>query len=549
MADEQESPLTQSSDYDSMIGYWTMVNAILAGAEALRATAAGNVAGPQVPYGNLSQLKRGGYAGESPYLPRFPRETTADYDCRRRKAFLTNIYGDISGNLASKPFSKECTVADDTDARIKQMTEENVDGLGNNLHVFAGTVFKTALDKGITWIMVEFTKVPPSSTLADERNMGAGPYWVHVPAENLIAVYSNFINGREIIFHARISEPSTELVGYTEVTYNRVRELTRDPIFDAKGNIIGYGPAMWAIKEEVTDKDAITGKEKATWIIKDSGLITLGFIPLVPLIIGRRIGKTWRVDPALRDLAFMQIKLFQKESNFDTICDLTAFPMLAGNGVNPRRDQETGNIIPEITVGPHAVLFAEMDGEGHAGSWNYIGPPADCLTFLETSSEKYRGEMRDLGMQPLTAANLTVITTANISMKAHSALQRWTLALKDALEQALKFTSIWLGQKTSPEVVVHMDFGVDLEGGKNVDGVLKAEAQGLISKKEGAMELQRLGVLRDDYDYEEDQIQLADEQANNTLTPEAPIVARNGQPIPPMPPPPPNRPPPLQAVK
>jgi hypothetical protein len=44
--------------------------------------------------------------------------------------------------------------------------------------------------------------------------------------------------------------------------------------------------------------------------------------------------------------------------------------------------------------------------------------------------------MRNLGRQPLATANLTVVTTANVSMKAHSAVQAWALLLKDALEQA-----------------------------------------------------------------------------------------------------------------
>ena len=37
-------------------------------------------------------------------------------------------------------------------------------------------------------------------TRAEEKQIGARPYWVHVPAENLIAVYTDQINGKEEVY-------------------------------------------------------------------------------------------------------------------------------------------------------------------------------------------------------------------------------------------------------------------------------------------------------------------------------------------------------------
>jgi hypothetical protein len=54
--------------------------------------------------------------------------------------------------------------------------------------------------------------------------------------------------------------------------------------------------------------------------------------------------------------------------------------------------------------------------------------------------------MRNLGRQPLATANLTVVTTANVAMKAHSAVQAWALTLKHSLELAWTYTCKYLNQ-------------------------------------------------------------------------------------------------------
>ena len=529
-----EDPSKPSSDHAHDAHFWKVASDILGGAETMRAVSTDGHVGEaarqfeNVPTQRFASLQ--GFGAMSPYLPKLPNEDWSDYDRRRMNAFFTNIYGDISNNLSSKPFSKTCELAPETSADLKKLST-NIDGLGNNLHVFARDTFKTSMDKGITWILCEYNKVPANATLADEREMGARAYWVHIPSERLLAVYSKFLNGVEIIFHARISEPATELVGYDEVVLNRVREMNREPIVDeATGMITGFGPATWQLLEEDIEKDKLTGRQTSTWEVIDEGDITIGIIPLVPVILGKRVGTSWRVEPPLRDLAYMQVKLFQMESNLDSIKELTAFPMLSGNGIDGK-DHE-GKVI-KVPVGPRSVLFAPPNNSGSAGNWTFIEPAAQSLTFLQADIEKHKTEMRDLGYQPLTASNLTVITTANVSIKAHSAVQAWALMLKDALEQAWKVTVMWLKKPvgTEPVVNVHTDFGVDMESGSESATLIQLEAAGVISKKLLFEEEKRRGILADDVDYEKDQEQLATEQANNVMQPEKQIDPITGMPV------------------
>ncbi|HQS92971.1 MAG TPA: hypothetical protein PK934_18205, partial [Polaromonas sp.] len=84
---DKPDPSAPSSDYSAMAPYWGMVSAILGGAPAMR-----------------SACKN--------YLPQFENEGDKDYKIRVEHAPFTNIYADISRNLASKPFSKETVLAE-----------------------------------------------------------------------------------------------------------------------------------------------------------------------------------------------------------------------------------------------------------------------------------------------------------------------------------------------------------------------------------------------------------------------------------------------------
>ena len=532
---KKSQPDAHSSDYDACEPLWRKVSDVLAGVEAMRRVSyGGQVGGPAIPLQNVpdQQFSQGrGIEIESPYLPRFPNETYADYDRRRRNAFLTNVYADISSSLASKPFAKTCELAEDSPPHLVDLSE-NVDGLGNNLHVFSAELFRDALDRGISWILVDYTRVPPGATAADERTLGARPYWIHVRPEQLIAVYSHFVRGQEIVYHARVEECSAILEGYDEKQVRRVRVFEREPQKDATGEISDYGDATWKLLEEVRTEHG--DKVDIDWVEVGSGRLAIGVIPLIPLILGKRENVTWRVAPPLRDLVYMQIKLFQMESNLDSIKELTAFPMLAANGISLTRgvtgaDGVTTNVQVKVPVGPRGVLAAPPDGNGNHGQWSFIEPAGSSLTFLQSDIEKYETAMRELGMQPLTTANLTVVTTANVSVKVHSVSQKWSLALKDCLEQAWKVTAQWLRQTFEPTVLVHVPPPVRLGSESDKDWLLKAEGQGVISPQTTREQAKSLGVLSDDYDESLEDERLASHQEGQQLQPEKRIDPITGK--------------------
>jgi hypothetical protein len=489
-SDPQKGPDNPSSDYKAMKPYWDMIEAINGGAETMRA------------------------AGEL-YLPKFPEESVEDYRLRRRFAPFTNIYRDTSRNLASKPFGREAKLKDGAPQQFIDLCED-IDGQNNSFHVFASTTFQHGLDKAIDWILVEYTKAPlPSDgrarSIKEEKTAGLRPYWVHIPAERLIAAYSDMIDGEEHFIHARIREDIVERNGWEETTKCRVRVFDRKKLgIDPETGKPIYAPATYQVFEKQIDPNTKTD----VWVsIEGPSPVTIGVIALVPFMTGKRKGSSWRVGPPLRDIAYLQIEEYQQESNLKSVMELTCYPMLAANGVMLMAPGEHGPS-PRVPSGPRAVLFADRDNAGNHGTWEIIEPNSESLKTLIAQLEATQKNIRDLGMAPLTQTNLTVITTANVAAKAQSQLQAWALALKDALEQAFVYTGMWLNiDAKDPEVDIYTDFGVELGDDTDIVNVLKAHEDGVLSEQSAIEELKRRAFLSENLDVEEEKKRLAADRA------------------------------------
>lgn len=469
------TPDTPSSDHAAMASYWEMVDTILAGADAMRRSAK--------------------------YLPQFPKEGDPDYKYRRENAKFTNIFRDLVEGLAAKPFAKELGLVDaKASDQIKKLAED-IDGRGNHLHVFAGNLFFDGIARGIGWIFVDHSKVPEGATRAQEKAIGARPYWVYVPATKLLAAYTDMIDGEEQFVHVRFREDEVRRKDFEEETIERVRVLNREPLIDEAGTATGYGPATY----ELWEKGAGSNGKTAAWSVVDSGPIAIGIIALVPFLTGRRVDGTWQVLPPMKDCAFLQVEHYQQETNLKYARDMTCFPMLAGNGVTPEIDPATGQ--PRVApVGPKAVLYAPMGQDGRHGEWKFIEISASSLQFLEGSIDKTERQLRELGRQPLTAetGNLTVVTTAFAAQKGNSAVQAWAINLKDSLEQAFAYTCMWLKDSSEPEVSIHTDFAIEAQAGEELDAVLTLMERGDISREAGLNEMKRRNVLSPEYDAEAD---------------------------------------------
>jgi hypothetical protein len=480
--EERDNPSTRSSDYVAMQPFWEQVAALS---------------------GGITTMRKGG----EKYLPKFPSETDHEYKQRLGTAKFTNIYSDIVENLSARPFGDPVTVADASSSELVEFSED-VDGKGNNLHRFAADVFQNGISKGLDWVLVDYvnSNLPPNASVAEERAAGVRPIWRRYGASDVIAVYSAQVGGKEEFVHARFLETSVQRDGFAEVSKDRIRVLDREDLGNGR-----YGLATWTLYERQKGRD---GKEN--WVvIQGPTALTVGFIPLVPFVTGKRQGSSWRVRPPMKDAADLQVDLYQQENGLKNAKTLTAFPMLAADGVDPPIGDD-GNLA-HLEVGPSTVLFGGA-GEGGGGSWKYVEPAATSLRFLADDIKDCIQQLRELGRQPLTAqsGNLTRITTAVAAEKANSAVQAWALNLQDALELAFLYTAAWL-RITTPSVQVDINVDFDLSYGEDdtfgqvlLMGVGDAP---LISREAVLHEAKRRGILDKAFDPDADLEKLLESMA------------------------------------
>src|SRR5215207_4686346 len=413
------------------------------------------------------------------FLPKFPAETLDEYERRLASAPWRPEFVDCLRNIAARPFSKPVSLQGAFSGRIKAFAED-VDTLGNNLHVFAAHTFWMGVGFGLQGILVDYPTMQPGMTLADERRSGARPYWVQVPAQNLVAVRVALINGKTVVVHARIRETVKVPDGrFGEKQVEQVR------VFE---------PGHWELWR---------ANERDEMVQVAEGALALPRIPLALFYTGSRLAYGTHPRPPLTDLADMQMELYRALSREDEVLTFAGSPMLTANGMAPPTRGEI------IEIGPKRILFAPNSGTGQT-SWDFIQPAADNIRAIGEHIKRIEDDMRRLGLQPLLprSGDLTATVGALEAAKAHSAVEAWANALQDALEQALLFTSELMGEQPTAEVSVHTDFGVDLDGGSELDHLLKARMAGEISRETYWAEMQRRGKLGPQFDPKEEEERL-----------------------------------------
>jgi hypothetical protein len=454
-----------------MVPYWDQVEAIVEGYEAVK-------------------------AARTDYLPRFRDETDEDYDVRLENTKFTNIYRDVLEGLATKPFEEEITlIGGDTVPQEAYEFVEDVDGAGNNITMFSALTFFNGINNAIEWIFIDYPTVDQSQTMsvAQARALNIKPFWSHVLARNVYEVRSKIIGAKETLTYIRIFEPKSDTA-----SEDRVRIFERS---DA-------GVVTW----ELWEKQPAAREVKDQFARIDGGTLSINVIPLVPFITGRRDGRTFKFAPVMRDAADLQLVLYKNESALEFITMLACYPMLAANGMKPQMEAD-GKTPKKLPIGPMRVMYGLPDGAGNHGTWSFIEPQANSMEFTQKKIDKTKQDLRELGRQPLTAlsSQLTTVTTSIAAGKARSAVSAWALALKDALENAMRITMMYMKVDAEPEVNVYTGFDNVTDDGSDLDALDKARARGDISQETFLFELKRRKVLSPEFSYEVEKKRMLDD--------------------------------------
>ena len=471
-------PDTPSSDHKEMSEYWQRVEDILGGIQAMR----------------KSTLD---------HLPAFPHEAKDNpdgYERRKANSCMTNVFGDIVSNLALKPFERPVKIRKEMSRELQDFSKD-VNGRGESLHVFCSKAFYKGITDGLGGVLIDFTRnVPENITRAQEQEIGARAYWMFYDARDILAVYSTFINGKEVIIHARLRETITERDGYGEKEIVQVRVFDMEP---------GSMPTWKVLRKKESETQSTTRVLAADeWEETEAGTLPIDRIPLVMIHFGDRHGSSWRIDPPLRDAADLQIELYQKETALKNVRILSAFPMLAVTGVVEVPEQ--------MEIGPHVVLVGKVPGGSSGGqqtTYAYVEPAGTSLKFLREDIQDTIKELREQGRQPLTAqsGNLTVITASVAAQKGTTAIQAWINNLEISIDNMFVVTAKWMNlEDYTIAFEIHDDFEIGFQDA-DLPTIIELMDKYYISREAGLQEFKRRGTLSKEYDSDEDADKIDDE--------------------------------------
>lgn len=450
MAEQKKTVATPSKAVADMQDDLDMVRALIGGTKAMR------------------------NAGER-YLPMWPKEEPESYRMRLRTSTLFPAYGRTVSTLAGKPFFKPLTYGDDVPATLKDWMSSDADLQGRNLDAFAADVTEAALGFGFVGILVEYPTVDLTQikTKADENAVGARPYFVQINPWQIIGWKSKRISGVETLTMLRFME-SVEV---------------DDGPFDSKMvdqvRVLEIG--KWTIYRK-NDKDE--------WIEDGSGVSAVGNVPLkqIPFVpvYGRRTG-FMAYRPPLIEMAQLNVKHWQSQSDQDNIMHVARVPMLVVTGID---DQKF-----DLTVGSQAAVKLPM-GAGmmfveHSGA----GIGAGRLSLEDLKEEMRQAGAELLVVHPGKTTATQVATEANTAM---SDLQRITEGIEDAFDKALDFAAAWVSLPDGGHIQLFKDFGAATLEDASAQILVGMTQGGLLSKKTLLLEIKRRGMLGAEVDPDEE---------------------------------------------
>lgn len=439
----------QSPQVVAMSRNWAIAAALLGGTQAMRDAA-------------------------QKFLPKWPNEEAESYQARLSTATLFPAFGRTLGVMAGKPFAKQLTFGEDVPKKIVEWCDD-CDLEGRNLHTFASEMLAEALGFGIGGVLIDYPRVGAIRTQAEEKAIGARPYMVKIEHEQILGWKAKRVRGVMTLVQLRIAETAEVDDGdYGSKVVNRVRVLT---------------PGAWELWEEP--------KEGQDYVLVDHGETSLDAIPFVPFY-GRRTGFMTGVSPLL-DLAFLNVKHWQSQSDQDTILHVARVPILAMIGA------EDGSA---VTVGASSAvrlpLGADMKFVEHGGA---------AIAAGETSLEKLQDQMIQTGAELLIPQpGQRSATEANNDAEANkSELQRIIEQFEDSIDQCLQFMADWAKLGEGGHVSVFKDFAAGSLSDAAGQLILSFQQGGLITKKTAIAQAQRIGILSPDIDPDTELEAVADE--------------------------------------
>ena len=392
------------------------------------------------------------------YLPQEPRELDESYDNRLARSVVPPYYQRLERMLAGMLTRKPVKLQDVSDAIREQLFD--VDMQGNDLNVWT---YETARK------LVRYGHI---GCLVDAPSNGGRPYWCTYTPRQILGYRTEQQDGQQRLTQLRLQEvvlqadPDSE---YGEKQIDQVRVLT---------------PGQYQIHQR---------QDNGEYKVTDEGATSLAEIPF-SVAYSNRIG-FMESRPPLEDIAELNLKSYQVQSDLDNQLHISAVPMLAFFGFPTSAE--------EVSAGPGEALAFPADGKAE-----YIEPQGRSFDYQFKRLEQIALQINELGLSAVLGQKLSAETAASKMIdrsQGDSTMMVIAQNVQDMIDNSLKFHAEFMGQQeTAGSCTVNRDFiGARLDP-TDVNALLQLYTAGTITKETLLMQLSDGEVLGDDFDVQEE---------------------------------------------
>jgi hypothetical protein len=397
---------TPNLDYNDMVQAWDINDALMGGTLYMRTL------------------------GDS-YLPRWPNEDPEDYKKRLEVATLLPAYEETIKQNNGRIFAEPLVLSEDTPDQIKELST-NIDLEGSRLEVWAQEWFSIAFQYGLSHALVDYPRVDANKvkTKAEELATGARPYVTMLNPRQVIGWKSKVEGGKVILTELRIKE--VVVVDGDDFGQTKVEQIRH--IMPGKVEIHRRGKGA---------------SSESAWQVFDEWTTSRQDITLVTLYT-KRTG-FMRGSPPLLNLALLNIKHWQSQSEQDNILHVARVPLLTVFGLEDNQ---------ELTIGSSsATRFSDRSKQG----LEYVEHTGSSIGAGKTSLDDLENQMRQAGAKLLRAENTStksIDQTNEEKMQENSPLYTMANSLEDALDNILQIMAEWIGLSDGGNVDVRTEVEV-----------------------------------------------------------------------------------------
>lgn len=384
------------------------------------------------------------------YLPQEPRELDESYDNRLARSVCPPYYQRLERMLAGMLTRKPVRLTDTADIIQEQLFD--VDLQGNDLNVWTYETTRKMVRYGHVGVLVD----------APKAEYEGRPYWcTYTPREILGWRYE----GSELV-QLRLMEKVVLPDGeYGEKTAEQVRVLT---------------PGEYKIYQK---------QKNTNFELIDEGTTSLDEIPFSVAYANRL--NIMESRPPLEDIAELNLKTYQVQSDLDNQLHISAVPMLAFFGFPSAAE--------EVSAGPGEAIAFPADGRAE-----YIEPKGTSFDHQFKRLEQIAGQINELGLSAVLGQKLSAETAEAKRLdrsQGDSTMMVIAQNMQDMIDNSLQFHAQYLGNTTAAgSSYVNRDFlGARLDP-QEVGSLLQLYTAGTITQETLLNQLSLGEILGDEFD-------------------------------------------------